>query len=92
MIASSRCALVVGARDGSTDERARLLSGAAGLKFVAPLDAATLGAAFGRDHIVHVALAPRPRGGAHALDSARVGGGRGAGAAGGGGALKQAGA
>ncbi len=74
MIAAGRCALVVGARDGSADERARLLSGAAGLKFVSPLDAVTLGAAFGHDHIVHVAIAPGRLAGTIAIESERLAG------------------
>jgi predicted RNA-binding protein YlxR (DUF448 family) len=74
MIVAGRCELVVGARDGSADERDRLLSGAAGLKIVSPLDAATLGAAFGRDHIVHVAIAPGRLAGTIAIESERLAG------------------
>lgn len=57
-IASGRAALVVEAADGSADERSRLLSGARHLPVVAVLDAAALGTVFGRDHVVHVAIAP----------------------------------
>ena len=49
-------ALVVQASDGSPEERSRFLGGRT-LPVVAPLDAATLGAIFGRDHAVHVAVA-----------------------------------
>ena len=54
-VVAGRAALVIQARDGSVAERARLLAGADGLAVAAPLDAATLGAVFGRDHVVHVA-------------------------------------
>jgi uncharacterized protein len=49
-------ALVVQALDGSTEERSRFLGGRS-IRVVAPLDCATLGAVFGRDHTVHVAIA-----------------------------------
>jgi hypothetical protein len=49
-------ALVVQAADGSPEERARFLGPWAG-PVATPLDAATLGAVFGRDHVVHVAVA-----------------------------------
>ena len=56
-----RVALVIQARDGSRDERARFMrSGDAGgpaIPVVAPLSAARLGMVFGRDHVVHVAVA-----------------------------------
>ncbi len=54
---TGRAGLVVQAADGSPDERARFLSGAKGVRVVAPLPAEALGAVFGRDHIVHVAIA-----------------------------------
>jgi predicted RNA-binding protein YlxR (DUF448 family) len=60
-LAAGRVGLVVQARDGSVDERARFLGGAAGrVPTVAPMDAAQLGVVFGRDHVVHVAIAPGP--------------------------------
>jgi len=49
-------ALVVQASDGSAEERLRFL-GSRSLPVVAPLDGAALGAIFGRDHTVHVAVA-----------------------------------
>jgi uncharacterized protein len=61
-----RAGLVVQALDGSVEERARFLSGKRGpggigpggsVVLVAPLTAASLGAVFGRDHVVHVAVA-----------------------------------
>ncbi len=71
-IEAKRCGLVVQATDGSPDERARLLSGAGGIEVVTPLDAATLGAVFGRDHIVHVAIAPGRLAEAIALEAGRL--------------------
>lgn len=53
-----RAALLVQAADGSPAERRRLVGGRREIAVVAPLDAAELGAIFGRDHVVHVALAP----------------------------------
>jgi predicted RNA-binding protein YlxR (DUF448 family) len=53
---NGRAALVVQAADGSADERARFLAAWSG-PVVAPLDGTTLGAVFGRDHAVHVAIA-----------------------------------
>lgn len=56
---SGRARLVLEASDGSEGERARFLSGsAARVAVVAPLPAAVLGRVFGRDHVVHVAVAP----------------------------------
>ncbi|HTM96141.1 MAG TPA: RNA-binding protein [Croceibacterium sp.] len=58
-LAAGRAAVVLQASDGSAAERARLLGGNAGkLPALVPLDGATLGAIFGRDHVVHVAVAP----------------------------------
>ncbi|MCZ8280221.1 MAG: RNA-binding protein [Acetobacteraceae bacterium] len=54
--AADRVALLVQAKDGSAAERERLSGG--GMLAVAPLSAAELGRVFGRDHIVHVAVAP----------------------------------
>ena len=54
-----RAGLMVQAADGSPEERRRCLSSArAAVAAHAPLDAAALGAVFGRDHAVHVAVAP----------------------------------
>ena len=57
-LVSGRAGLVVQAGDGSADERARFMSGARGVPVVTPLPAEALGAVFGRDHVVHVAIAP----------------------------------
>jgi hypothetical protein len=57
-IRTGRARLVVEASDGSTAERARLLSGAADRVLVLdPLPGAALGRIFGRDHAVHIAIA-----------------------------------
>jgi predicted RNA-binding protein YlxR (DUF448 family) len=57
-LVGGRAALIVQASDGSADERARFLSGwAERVPVVTPLDGARLGAIFGRDHAVHVAVA-----------------------------------
>jgi hypothetical protein len=56
---SGRARLVLEASDGSEAERARFLSGSVGkVAVVAPLPATVLGRMFGRDHVVHVAIAP----------------------------------
>jgi predicted RNA-binding protein YlxR (DUF448 family) len=53
-----RAGLVMEASDGSADERARFLGRhAAEIKVISPLDGAAMGAVFGRDHVVHVAVA-----------------------------------
>ncbi|WP_246495092.1 RNA-binding protein [Ameyamaea chiangmaiensis] len=56
-VVNGRAALVVQAADGSPDERGRLLSGARQLPVVEISGAAELGALFGRDHVVHAAVA-----------------------------------
>ncbi len=55
-VRTGRAALVLQASDGSAKERQRLLSGAGGLTVLAPLPATALGAVFGREHVVHVAV------------------------------------
>jgi hypothetical protein len=57
-VRSGRAALVVQACDGSVDECDRFLSGARGLPVHRPLSAAALGAVFGLERVVHVAVAP----------------------------------
>jgi predicted RNA-binding protein YlxR (DUF448 family)/ribosomal protein L30E len=56
MVRVGRAALVIQASDGSEDERRRLLSGARSVAVAWPLDAAALGAVFGREQTVHVAV------------------------------------
>lgn len=56
---TGRVRLVLQASDGSEAERARFLSGAASaIPVLAPLPGAALGRVFGRDYVVHVAIAP----------------------------------
>jgi len=56
-LADGRCAVLIGAADGSAAERARVLQRQA-VPVIDLLDAATLGAVFGREAMVHIALAP----------------------------------
>ena len=56
-VQAGQAGLVVQASDGSVDERSRLLSGAGSVAVAWPMDAAGLGAVFGRDQVVHVAVA-----------------------------------
>ncbi len=56
-LVSGRVGLVIEAADGSADERVRFLGRHAEKTMVVqPLDGATLGAVFGRDHVVHVVV------------------------------------
>ena len=55
-VQSGRAGLVLQASDGSEDERRRLLSGVE-VAVAWPMDAVRLGAVFGRDQAVHVAVA-----------------------------------
>ncbi len=55
-IVARRAGLIVQASDGSVAERARLLSGARDLPVVSCMTGTRLGAAFGRDHVVHGAV------------------------------------
>lgn len=54
-LVAGKAGLVVQASDGSVEERARFIGGR-DVAVVAPLDAAALGQAFGRDHAVHVVI------------------------------------
>ena len=56
-LVAGRAGLVVQAADGSPDERDRFLSGARNVPVSTPMTAAALGAAFGRDHVVHAVVA-----------------------------------
>jgi uncharacterized protein len=56
---SNKARLILQASDGSAAEHARFLSGKIGkVAVVTPLPATVLGRMFGRDHAVHVAIAP----------------------------------
>jgi uncharacterized protein len=56
---AGRAGLIVEASDGSAEERARFLGAwVEKVPVVTPLDAASLGTVFARDHVVHIAVAP----------------------------------
>jgi predicted RNA-binding protein YlxR (DUF448 family) len=76
-------ALVVQAADGSPEERARFLGAWSG-PAVTPLDGMTLGAVFGRDHVVHAAVAKGRLAERIAVEAERLAGLMGAGEDGGG--------
>ena len=57
-LTGDRAGIVIQAKDGSPDERARFLSGRRDVPVASPLSASALGAVFGRDHVVHVVVAP----------------------------------
>lgn len=70
---AGRSRLILQASDGSAAERARFLSGGGeGVTVVDPLTAAALGQVFGRDHVVHVAIAPGRLGERLAVEAARL--------------------
>ena len=67
--------LVVQASDGSVAERARFLSGVApDVVVIDPVPGAVLGRIFGRDFVVHVALAPGKLADALAMEAGRLAG------------------
>lgn len=53
-----RAALILQASDGSAEERRRFIGSAIDLPVISPLPGAALGAVFGRERTVHVAVAP----------------------------------
>ncbi len=57
-LAQGRAGVLLAAADGAADGRNRLRTLAAGLPLVEQLTGAELGAAFGREHVVHAAVAP----------------------------------
>ena len=70
---TGRGRLILQASDGSAAERARFLAGAAdSVEVLDPLPAAMLGQVFGRDHVVHVAIAPGRLGERLAIEAARL--------------------
>jgi predicted RNA-binding protein YlxR (DUF448 family)/ribosomal protein L7Ae-like RNA K-turn-binding protein len=74
-VRAGRAGLVVQAADGSAEECARFVSGApAGIRIIAPLDAAALGGVFGRDRVVHVAVTPGRLADALDTEAARLAG------------------
>ena len=74
-LVSGRAALVVQASDGSQDERVRFLGANRGrAPVVTPLDGWALGAIFGRDAAVHIAVAPGRLAERLRVESARLAG------------------
>lgn len=72
---AGRARLIVQAADGSAAERARFLAGAAPqIAVLTPLPAASLGRIFGRDHVVHVAVAGGGLAETIAMDAKRLAG------------------
>lgn len=70
---TGRARLILQASDGSAPERARFVSGAGdSIAVLDPLPAAALGRVFGRDHVVHVAIAPGRLGERLAIDARRL--------------------
>lgn len=72
-VQAGRAGLVVQAKDGSPDERARLMSGSS-VTAVQPLTATELAAVFGRDHVVHVAILAGRLADAIAIEAERLSG------------------
>ncbi|WP_325683153.1 hypothetical protein [Rhodopila sp.] len=67
--------LVLQAQDGSAAERARFLTGAPpGIQVFDPLPGAALGRIFGRDYVVHVAVAPGRLADSLAVEAGRLAG------------------
>ncbi len=73
-VRSGQTALVLQACDGSAEERRRFLSGARQLPVWTPLTGAALGAVFGREQAVHVAVAPGNLAGVLANECERLAG------------------
>jgi uncharacterized protein len=72
---TGRGRLILQASDGSVAERERFLSGAREpVTVLDPLPGAALGRAFGRDHVVHVAVAAGRLGERLAIEAARLNG------------------
>lgn len=70
---SGRGRLILQASDGSVAERSRFLAGAADpVTVLDPLPAAVLGQVFGRDHVVHVAIATGRLGERLAVEAERL--------------------
>ena len=72
---TGRAALVIQAADGSPEERARFMGGnPRGVPVVRPLRAAALGAAFGRERVVHAAISAGRLAAGLRIDAARLAG------------------
>jgi predicted RNA-binding protein YlxR (DUF448 family) len=71
---AGKAAVLLAASDGAADGRGKLAALAPGLPLVDRLTSAELAAAFGREHVVHAALAPGRLAEALLVDAARLGG------------------
>jgi predicted RNA-binding protein YlxR (DUF448 family) len=76
-IKAGKAAVLVAAVDGAADGRGKLEALAPGMPLVERLTSAELGAAFGREHVVHAALLPGRLADAFMADAARLAGFRG---------------
>ena len=74
VLTKGRVAVLIAASDGAADGRAKLRSLATALPVVEQLTGAEVGAAFGREHVVHSALAPGRLATALVADAARLAG------------------
>jgi uncharacterized protein len=70
---TGRAGLILQASDGSFEERRRFL-GEADIPVLAPVPAEALGAVFGRDRVVHVAVAPGKLASALMVEGGRLAG------------------
>lgn len=77
-LAQGKAGLLLAAADGAADGRGKLKALAPGLPLVEQLTGSELGAAFGREHVVHAAVAPGPLARALIAEAARLAGFRGA--------------
>ncbi|HXZ02050.1 MAG TPA: RNA-binding protein [Stellaceae bacterium] len=73
-LARGKAAVLLAAADGAADGRGKLRALAPELPVVEQLTGAELGVAFGREHVVHAALAPGPIARALMADAARLAG------------------
>ena len=73
-LAAGGAAVLVAAADGAADGRGKLRALAPRLPLIDRLTSAELGAAFGREHVVHAALAPGRLAEALVAEAARLGG------------------
>jgi predicted RNA-binding protein YlxR (DUF448 family) len=76
-LAQGRAAVLLAAADGAADGRAKLRALAPTLPLIEQLSGRELGAAFGREHVVHAALAPGRIAQTLVADAARLAGFRG---------------
>jgi uncharacterized protein len=79
LVRAGRAGLLVQAADGSPAERARFLSASgvgqtARMPIIDPLPGADLGRVFGRDYVVHVAVAPGKLADSLAMEAGRLAG------------------